>query len=60
MQKELCMTRLKLLTYLDRLEIYERILGGPIKAVELFDCEKYKEIRTKSILEVTLDYARVN
>lgn len=60
MQKELCTTRIKLLNYLDRLELYELILGGPIKASELFDCEKYKSIRSKPILDVTLDYARVN
>lgn len=59
MQKELCATRIKLLTYLDRLKLYELILGGPLKAKELFDSEKYKAIRSKSILEVTLDYARV-
>lgn len=60
MQRDLCLTRFKLLTYLDRLNVYEEILGGPIKAGELFDHEKYMQIRSKPILEVALDYARVN
>lgn len=59
MQKELCASRIKLLTFLDRLELYELILGGPIKAREMFDAQKYKDMRSKSILDVTLDYARV-
>lgn len=59
MQKELCASRIKLLTFLDRLELYELILGGPIKAREMFDAQRYKDMRSKSILDVTLDYARV-
>ena len=59
MQKQLCQVRLKLLKYLDRLNVYELILGGPIKAAELFDPEKFQQIRSKSILEFTIDYARV-
>lgn len=58
-QKQLCQVRLKLLKYMDRLNVYELILGGAIKAAELFDPEKFQQIRSKSILEFTIDYARV-
>ncbi|RNA26743.1 neuroblastoma-amplified sequence, partial [Brachionus plicatilis] len=58
MQKELCLIRFRLLTYMDRLNVYEQILGGSIKAAELFDHEKYLEIRSKPIYEIALDYAR--
>lgn len=58
-QKDLCLTRHKLLTYMDRLNVYEQILGGSLKAAEFFDPDKYKEIRSKSIYEIALDYARV-
>ena len=60
MQKQLCVTRYKLLTYMDRLNLYEQILGGSTKAAELFDPEKYRLIRSKTILEVAFDFARVN
>ena len=60
MQKELCKVRIKLLRYMDRLNVYELILGGAIKAAELFDPEKFQQIRSKSILEFTIDYARVS
>lgn len=59
MQKDLCLIRHKLLTYMDRLNVYEQILGGSIKAAELFDPDKYRSIRSKSIYEIALDYARV-
>jgi hypothetical protein len=59
MQKQLCSIRLKLLKYMDRLNVYEIILGGPLKAAELFDSNKFQQIRSKSILEFTIDYARV-
>jgi hypothetical protein len=59
MQKQLLHTRAKLLSYMDRLNVYEEILGGSLKAAELFDSEKFKQIRSKPILEVTVDYARV-
>jgi hypothetical protein len=59
MQKELCLMRFKFLTYLDRLNVYEEILGGPLKAADLFESEKYMQMRGKPILDVTLDYARV-
>lgn len=44
---------------MDRLNVYELILGGAIKAAELFDPEKFQQIRSKSILDFTIDYARV-
>ena len=59
MQKQLCLTRMKLLTYMDRLNVYEQILGGSTKAAELFDSEKFIQIRSKSIVEVAYDFARV-
>ncbi len=45
---------------MDRLNVYELILGGAIKAAELFDPEKFQQIRSKTILEFTIDYARVS
>ena len=59
MQKQLILTRTKLLSYMDRLNVYEEILGGATKAAELFDAERFMQIRSKPILDVTLDYARV-
>ncbi|CAF1011878.1 unnamed protein product, partial [Brachionus calyciflorus] len=58
MQKELCSIRHKLLTFMDRLNVYEQILGGSIKAAERFDSDQYLKIRTKSVYEIALDYAR--
>ncbi len=52
--------RRKLLKYMDCLNVYEQILGGPLKAADLFCPEKFQQIRSKPILQVTIDYARVN
>ena len=57
-QEELFLTRIKLLKYMDLLNVYEQILGGPLKAAEKFSAEKFQCIRNKSIFEVCLDYAR--
>ena len=43
---------------MDRLNIYEEILGGPSKAADNFEPEKFQQIRSKSILNVAFDYAR--
>ena len=59
MQKQLLVIREKLLTYMDRLNLYEQILGGSSKAADLFDPEKYLQLRSKSILEVAFLFARV-
>jgi hypothetical protein len=59
MQQQLCLTRSKLLLYMDRLHIYEEILGGSLKAADLFDSDKYLQIRSKPIIDVALGYARV-
>ena len=44
---------------MDRLNVYEQILGGSIKAAELFDKEQYLKFRSKPIHEIAFDYARV-
>ena len=59
MQKQLCLTRDKLLTYMDRLNLYEQILGGSSKAADLFEPKKFAQIRSKPILDVAFDFARV-
>uniref|UniRef100_A0A674GM37 NBAS subunit of NRZ tethering complex n=1 Tax=Taeniopygia guttata TaxID=59729 RepID=A0A674GM37_TAEGU len=56
-QKELCRSRLKLLTYLDRLETYEEILGGP-HAAEHYDGEFFKKFRNQNIVLSARTYAR--
>ena len=60
MQKELCSVRLRLLSYMDRLNVYELILGGASQAAENFDVDKFKRIRTMPILQVAFEYARVS
>ena len=60
MQKQLLMVRMKLLKYMDCLYVYEQILGGPVKAAELFCPEHFQKIRGKSVLEMAIDYARVH
>ncbi|XP_037986197.1 neuroblastoma-amplified sequence isoform X3 [Motacilla alba alba] len=56
-QKELCRSRLKLLTYLDRLETYVEILGGP-HAAEHYDGEFFKKFRNQNIVLSARTYAR--
>nr|XP_013810514.1 PREDICTED: neuroblastoma-amplified sequence isoform X2 [Apteryx mantelli mantelli] len=57
-QKELCRSRLKLLTYLDRLETYEEILGGPHAAEQNYDSEFFKKFRNQNIVLSARTYAR--
>lgn len=46
-------------SWIELLELYQLILGRPIKAHEMFVSQKHKDMRSKSILDVTLDYSRV-
>uniref|UniRef100_A0A8B9FVP3 NBAS subunit of NRZ tethering complex n=1 Tax=Amazona collaria TaxID=241587 RepID=A0A8B9FVP3_9PSIT len=57
-QKELCRSRLKLLTYLDRLETYKEILGGPHAAEQHYDAEFFKKFRNQNIVLSARTYAR--
>ncbi|XP_064002508.1 NBAS subunit of NRZ tethering complex isoform X2 [Pogoniulus pusillus] len=57
-QKELCRSRLKLLSYLDRLETYEEILGGPVAAEQHYDGEFFKKFRSQNIVLSARTYAR--
>ncbi|XP_032999018.1 neuroblastoma-amplified sequence isoform X1 [Lacerta agilis] len=57
-QKELCRSRLKLLTYLDRLATYEEILGGPHIAEQRYDAEFFKKFRNQNIVLSARTYAR--
>ncbi|XP_061478724.1 NBAS subunit of NRZ tethering complex isoform X2 [Rhineura floridana] len=57
-QKELCRSRLKLLTYLDRLATYEEILGGPHAAEQRYDAEFFKKFRNQNIVVSARTYAR--
>uniref|UniRef100_A0A3B3DQK4 NBAS subunit of NRZ tethering complex n=1 Tax=Oryzias melastigma TaxID=30732 RepID=A0A3B3DQK4_ORYME len=57
-QKELCRSRLKLLSYLDRLATYEEILGGPYAAEQKYDAEFFKKFRSQNIVLSARNYAR--
>ncbi|XP_028823791.1 NBAS subunit of NRZ tethering complex isoform X2 [Denticeps clupeoides] len=57
-QKELCRSRLKLLSYLDRLATYEEILGGPHAAERHYDAEFFKTFRNQNIVLSARNYAR--
>ncbi|KAF0023340.1 hypothetical protein F2P81_023970 [Scophthalmus maximus] len=57
-QKELCRSRLKLLSYLDRLATYEDILGGPHAAEQKYDAEFFKKFRSQNIVLSARNYAR--
>uniref|UniRef100_G3PAX7 NBAS subunit of NRZ tethering complex n=1 Tax=Gasterosteus aculeatus aculeatus TaxID=481459 RepID=G3PAX7_GASAC len=57
-QKELCRSRLKLLSYLKRLETYEEILGGPHAAEQKYDAEFFKKFRSQNIVLSARNYAR--
>ncbi|XP_035278775.1 neuroblastoma-amplified sequence [Anguilla anguilla] len=57
-QKELCRSRLKLLSYLDRLATYEEILGGPHAAEQRYDGDFFKKFRNQNILLSARTYAR--
>jgi len=58
-QKELLRVRKRLVTYLDRLTTYEEILGGPHVAVERYNAEFFAKFRSRNIVELAVDYARV-
>ncbi|XP_025998349.1 NBAS subunit of NRZ tethering complex isoform X2 [Astatotilapia calliptera] len=57
-QKELCRSRLKLLSYLDRLATYEEILGGPHAAEDKYDADFFKKFRSQNIVLSARNYAR--
>lgn len=59
-QKQLCQCRLKLLTYLDRLNTYEIILGGPGVAEEHYDHMFFKQFRLQSGLEASIIFAQAS
>ncbi|XP_048209358.1 NBAS subunit of NRZ tethering complex [Perognathus longimembris pacificus] len=57
-QKELCRCRLKLLTYLDRLETYEEIVGVSHASAQSYDAEFFKKFRSQNIVLSARTYAR--
>ena len=57
-QKMLISTRRRLLQFLDRLSIYETILGGPHAAGQRFDPTFFETFRAQSALESTANFAR--
>uniref|UniRef100_A0A7N8Y0N8 NBAS subunit of NRZ tethering complex n=1 Tax=Mastacembelus armatus TaxID=205130 RepID=A0A7N8Y0N8_9TELE len=57
-QKELCRSRQKLLSYLDRLATYEEILGGPHAAEQKYDAVFFKKFRSQNIVLSARNYAR--
>lgn len=57
-QKMLISTRRRLLQFLDRLSIYEMILGGPHSAGQRFDPKFFETFRAQSALESTASFAR--
>ena len=57
-QKMLISTRRRLLQYLDRLSIYEMILGGPHAAGQRFDPSYFETFRAQSSLESAASFAR--
>ena len=56
-QKMLISTRHRLLLYLDRLSMYEMILGGPHAAGERFDAQFFETFRTQSAFVSTMEFA---
>ena len=57
-QKMLISTRRRLLQFLDRLSIYEMILGGPHAAGQRFDPNFFETFRSQTALESTAGFAR--
>ncbi|XP_078722681.1 NBAS subunit of NRZ tethering complex isoform X1 [Lampetra fluviatilis] len=57
-QKDLCRSRLRLLTYLDRLATYEEILGGPHAAEQRYNTEFFKSFRSQNLVLSARNYAR--
>lgn len=56
-QKMVISTRRRLLQYLDRLAIYEIILGGAHRAPERFSSSFFEKFRAQSALESTVQFA---
>ncbi|GAB6018741.1 hypothetical protein CHUAL_000414 [Chamberlinius hualienensis] len=59
-QKHLCRCRLKLLQYLDRLNTYEVMLGGPTYSYENYDSTFFTNFRSQSAVEATVQFARLS
>ncbi|XP_022807104.1 neuroblastoma-amplified sequence-like isoform X1 [Stylophora pistillata] len=57
-QRGICMYRLKLLQYLDRLSTYEVILGGVHMAHEEYCHTFFERFRELNILQAAVEYAR--
>ncbi|XP_072038105.1 NBAS subunit of NRZ tethering complex-like [Amphiura filiformis] len=57
-QRELCRCRTKLLTYLDRLNTYEEILGGGEAASRFYNDTFFKDFRSQNIVEAAVEFAR--
>ena len=57
-QKMIISTRRRLLQYLDRLSIYEMILGGSDVAEQRFDPSFFESFRAQSLLECAASFAR--
>lgn len=59
-QRDICMYRLKLLQYLDRLSTYEVILGGVHVAHVEYSGTFFEQFREINIVQAAVDYARVS
>ena len=57
-QKMLISTRRRLLQFLDRLSIYEKILGGPAYAGQRYEASFFESFRSQSAVESTAKFAR--
>ncbi|KAM7430043.1 hypothetical protein ABFA07_019200 [Porites harrisoni] len=57
-QRDICMYRLKLLQYLDRLSTYEAILGGVHMAHEEYCHIFFERFREINIMQAAVEYAR--
>eukprot|EP00794_Sanderia_malayensis_P009896 gene9896-10909_t len=57
-QRHLCKYRWQILQYLDRLETYEIVLGGPFRAAERFKSDFFIQFRCCNIIDQAADYAR--
>jgi hypothetical protein len=54
----ICQCRQSLLEYLDRLNTYEVILGGPAATFELYDPDFFTEFRCKNLIQAAIEYAQ--
>lgn len=57
-QKNVIRARRKLLTYLDRLDTYEVLLGGSHVAPEHYDASFFDKFRSQSAISATVEFAR--